>query len=99
MMKMTMAATLMDENQNSNSPYERADIRFTPVSSTIRMRPICQTGRSIHACSSPAPAMASMATTTTQKYQYNQPLMNPAQSPSPKRTYSVNEPMPGVDVA
>src|SRR5262245_8371496 len=39
----TIAATLMDENQNSNSPYEREDMRFTAVSSAMRMATICHT--------------------------------------------------------
>ena len=45
-----LAATLIEENQNSNSPYEREDSRFTAVSASIRTSPICHTGRSIHAC-------------------------------------------------
>src|SRR5690348_14335676 len=77
-MKTTMAATLIDANQNSNSPYERADVRFTSVSTTMSPRPICQTSNiGIHPCTIFAPAMASMPTTMTQKYQYNQPLMKP----------------------
>src|SRR6187431_2694677 len=39
--KATMAATLIDENQNSNSPYERADSRLTAVITAISARPIC----------------------------------------------------------
>src|SRR5258707_414940 len=39
-MKTMMALTLMEENQNSNSPKERADSRFTAVISTISAPPI-----------------------------------------------------------
>ena len=39
-----IAATLIDENQNSNSPYERADSRLTAVMTAISTRPICHTG-------------------------------------------------------
>ena len=35
-MNTMIAATLMEENQNSNSPYERADMRFTPVMIAIK---------------------------------------------------------------
>ena len=42
-------------------------------------RPICQTSNiGSHPCTIFAPAIASMPTTITQKYQYIQPLMNPA---------------------
>src|SRR5882672_10089117 len=68
-MNTTIAATLIDENQNSNSPYERDDSRFTPVSSSISARSICHVGSAIHWLKIEAPAIASIATTTTQKYQ------------------------------
>ncbi len=69
-MNATMAATLMDANQNSNSPYERAEARFTAVSSAIRPRPICQiSSDGSHRCTIFAPAMASTATTTSQNHQ------------------------------
>src|SRR5262245_9735171 len=42
-MNTTIAATLIDANQNSNSPYERAEARLMAVSNTISARPICQT--------------------------------------------------------
>jgi hypothetical protein len=65
-----MADTLMDENQNSNSPYERADRRFTPVITAIRPRPSTPEGtRGSQACRMLAPAMASTATVMIQKYQ------------------------------
>ena len=60
----------MDENQNSNSPNERADIRLTPVIKVSSTMPSCQMGRpGSHWCRMPAPAMASIGTTMTQKYQ------------------------------
>ena len=66
------------------------------VSSTINPRPICHTSSmGNQAWMVTAPAMASMATTTTQNHQYSQPVMNPAALPRPARTYSVNEPSPG----
>src|SRR5262245_56149171 len=48
-MNATIAATLIEENQNSNSPYERADIKFTAVSSTMRMATSCHTSSGIQA--------------------------------------------------
>src|SRR5689334_21671157 len=96
MMNTTMAATLIDANQNSNSPYERADARFTAVSIAMSPSPICHTSSiGSHACAVFAPTSASNATTTTQNHQYIQPVMNPAPSPSATRTYSANEPRPG----
>src|SRR5262245_49332467 len=46
-MNATMAPTLIEANQNSNSPYERDDIRFTAVSSSINASTICHTGNAI----------------------------------------------------
>ncbi len=43
----------------------------------------------------PAPATASIAATTTQKYQYSQPTLNPAQLPSPSREKLATEPDDG----
>ena len=88
-MKATIADTLMSANQNSNSPYERAEIRFTPVMIAISPTPISHAGNAIHCCSNCAPAMASTGTTTIQKYQYIQPTTNPAQSPRPVRAKSL----------
>ena len=68
-MNATIAPTLIDANQNSNSPYERDDIRFTAVSASISASTIVQTGNAIQRCRIAAPAIASIATTTTQKYQ------------------------------
>src|SRR5688572_2169382 len=69
-MNTTIAATLMDANQNSNSPYERADARFTAVRIAISPRPICQTSSiGSHACAICAPTSASYPTTTTQNHQ------------------------------
>src|SRR6266704_4701518 len=89
-MKTMMADTLMDENQNSNSPYERADMRFTPVITAIKPRPNSQEGtRGIQECRILAPAIASTATVMIQKYQYSQPATKPAQGPRPVRANSV----------
>ena len=69
-MNTMIAATLIDENQNSNSPYARADIRFTAVKIAIRAMPMPSSGTAgNHPCKICAPAIASIATTTTQKYQ------------------------------
>src|ERR1035438_798804 len=68
-MNTRMAATLIEANQNSNSAYERADMRFTAVMTAIRPRPICSGDRGIHCCRILAPAIASTGTTRTQKYQ------------------------------
>ena len=69
-MKTMIAATFMDENQNSNSPYERVESRFTPVSAAISATPMAHTGApGTHSWMILAPAIASIATTTTQKYQ------------------------------
>ena len=43
-----LQATLIDENQNSNSPYARADMRFTQVITSISAPPISQTGSGSH---------------------------------------------------
>src|SRR5579859_3299943 len=91
-MNAMMAATLMDENQNSNSPYERADMRLTPVMTAINPSPTTSVGSSgIQACRILAPAISSTGTVTTQKYQYSQPATNPAHGPRPARGNSVNE--------
>src|SRR5689334_14939828 len=95
-MKATIAPTLMDANQNSNSPKVRDESKFTAVSSTSNASPICHTGSGNHSCRIFAPAIASIATTTTQKYQYSQPQTKPAQCPSPSRAYSVKDPTPGA---
>src|SRR5262245_11535830 len=42
-MNARIAATLIEENQNSNSPYERAESRFTAVSTIIRKATSCHT--------------------------------------------------------
>ncbi len=43
--------------------------------------------------------MASTGTTSTQKYQYSQPITKPAPSPNPARANSVNERTLGSAVA
>src|SRR4029077_13251889 len=68
-MNTTIAATLIDANQNSNSPYERAEARFTAVRITMSPRPICQISNiGSHTCAVCAPTRASNATTTTQNH-------------------------------
>ena len=99
-MNTMIAATLIEANQNSNSAYERADMRLTPVITAISPSPI-SSGVS---CGSQcprifAPAMASTGTTSTQKYQYSHPTTKPAPSPSPARANSVNERTCGSAVA
>ena len=60
----------MEANQNSNSPYERADMRLTAVMTAMRTRPSTSgEGSAIQACKMLAPAMASTGTTMIQKYQ------------------------------
>ncbi|MCY1309014.1 hypothetical protein D9M70_590680 [compost metagenome] len=61
--------------------------------------PMIHSGSGIQRCSMPAPTTTSTATTITQKYQYSQPEVKPAQSPRPIRLYSVNAPMPGMAMA
>ena len=86
-MNTTMAPTLSSENQNSNSPYERTDIRLLSVIRLISTRPIAHTGTpGIQSWISAAPAMVSAPTTITQKYQYSQPLTKLARAPSASRT-------------
>src|ERR1700722_1171099 len=71
-MNTRIAATLMEANQNSNSPYERADIRLTAVMTPMRTRPSPK-GDGPWApnqlCRILAPAIASTGTTIIQKYQ------------------------------
>ena len=98
-MNTTIAATFIEENQNSNSPKERADIRFTAVITASRNKASAQAGRAIHWCSMPPPAIASIGTTITQKYQYSQPLVKPAQLPKASLANSVKAPTPGFAAA
>src|SRR4051794_17949625 len=49
--KMTMAATLMPANQNSNSPKEETENRFVAVIRAIRMSDINHRGAGIQYCS------------------------------------------------
>jgi hypothetical protein len=58
----------------------------------ISPKPICNSENpGSHSWMILAPAIASTGTTSTQKYQYSQPTVNPAQSPRPARENSVNE--------
>ncbi|MNN87083.1 hypothetical protein D3C81_2045880 [compost metagenome] len=73
-----MATTLIEANQNSNSPNALTENRLRIVIETSSTRLIDHDGTSgSQKLTSLAPAMASSATTTTQKYQYIQPLMKP----------------------
>ncbi len=84
-----MAATLMDANQNSNSPKLRTEIRLVMVKITISNKANTHEGTSGNQyCNSIAPATASSATTITQKYQYIQPVKKPAKFPRASRLYS-----------
>ena len=68
-MKIAIAATFSEANQNSNSPYVRTDNRLVAVIATISTSPISQTGAATQCCSSVAPAIVSTPTVITQKYQ------------------------------
>ncbi len=74
-----MAPTLIDANQNSNSPNDLTEMRLVPVSSSSKTKLISHVGSpGSQKRTRPAPATASSATTMTQKYQYIQPVKNPA---------------------
>jgi hypothetical protein len=76
------------------------DIKLTAVITAINPKPIASCGTpGNHCCRMIAPAMASTGITMTQKYQYSQPTVNPAQCPNPARAKSVNERMSGRDTA
>src|SRR3984893_1143545 len=78
----TIAATLIEANQNSNSPNDLTETRFVRVSKSSNAKLMNQAGSlGNQNRTSPAPATASSATTMTQKYQYIQPLRKPASSP------------------
>ena len=83
-MKATIAATLIDANQNSNSPKARTEIRLVAgqqrASGPAQEAQIGTPGS--HSWMIAAPAAASTASTMTQKYQYSQPTVKRAQSPS-----------------
>ena len=82
-----MAATLIEANQNSNSPNTRTEMRFVTVNDTSSARLMSHGGSfGIQNRTRPAPAIASWATTMTQKYQYIQPVTNPASSPNAGRS-------------
>ena len=90
-----IVATLIEANQNSNSPYARTDHMLVAVIRIVRTSAISHNGPSIQRCRMLAPATASKPTTMTQKYQYSQPLVKPHRSPSDRRINSVNEPSVG----
>src|ERR1700675_811524 len=83
----TIAATLIEANQNSNSPNDLTEMRFVRVSKSNNAKLMNQDGASgSQKRTSPAPATASRATTMTKKYQYIQPVRKPASSPSRGRS-------------
>src|SRR5271170_4893091 len=85
--KTTIAATLIEANQNSNSPNDLTDTRLVTVKVNRSARLISQAGSlGSQNWTKPAPATASSATTMTQKYQYIQPVRKPASSPSAGRS-------------
>ena len=99
-MNTMMAATLIEANQNSNSAYERVDMRLTAVIAAINAVPVTSLGTpGNHCCRITAPAMASTGITMIQKYQYSQPTVKPAQSPRPARANSVNDRTSGRETA
>src|SRR5580692_6327935 len=85
--KTTMAATLIEANQNSNSPYDLTEIKLVTVSNNIIDKLMTHEGSPGNQKRiNPAPATASSATTMTQKYQYIQPVRKPASSPRSGRS-------------
>src|SRR5208282_1578642 len=85
--KTAIAATLIEANQNSNSPYDLTEMRFVRVSNISNAKLMNHVGSfGNQKRTSPAPATASSATTMTQKYQYIQPVRKPASSPSRGRS-------------
>lgn len=61
MMNDTMAATLMPENQNSNSPNHLTEIRLVAVITTISSMAMTHSGSPTQTCRICAPATASTA--------------------------------------
>src|ERR1700730_4160373 len=82
-MNTRIAAAFMEANQNWNSPYERADRRFTAFMMPMSASPSSHGGKPSQPCRMLAPAIASTGTTIIQKYQYSQPATNPAHGPKP----------------
>ena len=69
-MNTMIAATLIEANQNSNSPNERTDHRFVSVSRLISTKLMTQIGiPGSQFWRISAPATASTASTIAQKYQ------------------------------
>src|SRR5882762_7769339 len=67
-MNTTIAATLMEANQNSNSPYERADMRFTAVLIPLRASPTTHGNKPGQASRMSASDTSSTRITVIQKY-------------------------------
>src|SRR3954471_10038037 len=99
-MKAMIATTLIDANQNSNSPNARTDTRLVAVSAIISTSEEAQIGTpGSHPWMIAAPAAASTARTMTQKYQYSQPTAKRAQWPSASPAYCANDPVEGCATA
>src|SRR3954463_5442245 len=95
-MKATIAATLIDANQNSNSPNALTDTRLVAVSAIISTSEAAQIGTpGSHPWMIAAPAAASTARTMTQKDQYSQPTRKRAQPPTARPAYSAKDPVLG----
>src|ERR1700729_3518196 len=87
----TIAATLMEANQNSNSPKDLTETKLVTVRDNNTVRLISHAGTvGSQNCTSAAPATASSATTMTQKYQYIQPVKNPASALTAGRSLHAN---------
>jgi len=98
-MNPMIATTLMEENQNSNSPNERVGSRLMPMRSMSSNALRSQTGRGTQACSNAAPANASTDMVTIHMYQYSHPTTKPIPGPVDARTRSVKAWTPGEALA
>ena len=80
--KTTTAATLMRENQNSNSPNRSTPNRLMPVRATRKISDMSQVGATGHmAYNTEAAAVASAATTTTSWIHQTHPTAKPTAGP------------------
>src|ERR1700722_17415820 len=83
----TIAATLIEANQNSNSPNDLTDTRLVTVSDNSNTRLMSQVpSPGSQKRTREAPATAASATAKPQKSQYIQPVRKPASSPSRGRS-------------
>src|SRR5258708_38702058 len=77
----TIAATLMEANQNSNSPKDRTETKFVAVGGHSSVRGNSQAGTpGSPNCSSPGPANRSQARPVTPKNQHNPRDSNPTRA-------------------